>query len=191
MNHKKFHRIYCDEGLALRYKRKKRKYASEVRVPPPMPSRRDERWAIDFVTDTTSTGRRFRVLTVIDVKTRECVELEASASFPSVRVTFALDRLIAKGRKPKIITLDNGTEYTCRHFDAWAFRRQIQLDFIRPGKPVENCFIESFNGRLRDECLNANWWQDLDEARLVLEDWRRDYNEVRPHSSLADRVPAA
>jgi putative transposase len=190
LNHKKCFRLYREEGLTLRYKRKKRKYTSEVRVPPAIPERRDQRWTIDFVSDSTSSGQAFRVLTAVDVKTRECVLLDPSIRFPSSRVTLALDRLIAKGRKPDVITLDNGTEFTCKHFDAWAYQRGIQLDFIRPGRPAENCHIELFNGRLRDECLNVHWWKSVDEARTVLEDWRRDYNEVRPHSSLSDLVPA-
>ena len=102
-----------------------------------------------------------------------------------------LDRLIAEQGKPDVITLDNGTEFTSKHFDAWAYQRGTKLDFIRPGKPVENCFIESFNGRVRDECLNVHWFETLDEARRILEDWRMDYNVMRPHSSLSDQVPRA
>lgn len=129
-------------------------------------------------------------MTVVDVHSRQCVALEAARSLPAARVTAVLDRSIAERSKPSILTMDNGSEFTSKHFDAWAYRRTIGLDFIRPGRPVENCHIESFNGRLRDECLNMHWFQDLDDARRVLEDWRRDYNEARPHSSLADNVPA-
>lgn len=191
VNHKKILRLYREEGLSLRIRRKKRKSASWLRVPPPRPARTDERWAVDFMSDALINGQRFRVMTVIDVHSRECVALDAARSFPSARATAILDRSISERSKPSILTLDNGTEFTCKHFDAWAYQRKISLDFIRPGKPVENCFIESFNGRLRDECLNMHWFVGLDEARQVLEDWRRDYNTTRPHSSLADRVPAA
>ncbi len=127
----------------------------------------------------------------IEVFTRECLALEAASSFPSSRVTLVLDRLIARRKPPDVLQLDNGTEFTCRHFDTWAFARGIRLDFIRPGRPVENAFIESLKGRLRDECLNVHWWTGLDEAQQDLENWRRHYNEVKPHSSLADLVPAA
>ncbi len=191
MNHKKILRIYREEGLSLRIRRKKRKSASWTRVPPPRPSRPDERWALDFMSDALIDGSRFRVLAVIDVCTRQCVALDAARSFPAARVTAVLDRSIAERSQPMLLTTDNGTEFTSKRFDAWAYKRGIGLDFIRPGKPVENCFIESFNGRLRDECLNMHWFAGLDEARQVLEDWRRDYNTMRPHSSLADRVPAA
>ena len=189
LNHKKVYRIYREERLALRIRRKKRKYASVVRVPPPKPERPDQQWAIDFVSDALADGRKFRVLTVMDVCSREALAVTAQTSFPSVKVTAILHRLIHGRRRPSVITLDNGTEFTSKHFDAWAYRNNIKLDFIRPGKPVENCFIESFNGRLRDECLNVHWFETLDEARLILEDWRRDFNETRPHSSLSDRVP--
>lgn len=191
VNHKKVLRLYREEGLTLRIPRRRRKLASWVRVPLPAPDKPDERWTLDFVTDALADGRRFRILTVLDIFSRECLALDAATSLPSSLVTLVLDRLIARRRMPKVITLDNGTEFTCRHFDAWAYRRGIRLDFIRPGRPMENAFIESFNGRLRDECLNTCWWVAIDEARRELENWRRDYNETRPHSSLADGVPAA
>ncbi len=191
VNHKRILRLYRAEGLTLRIPRKKRKFASCIRVPLEPPLAADERWTLDFVADARSDGRGFRVLTVIDIFSRECLALEAATTFPSALVTLVLDRLIAQRRAPRVLQIDNGTEFTCRHFDAWAYGRGIRLDFIRPGRPVENAFIESFNGRFRDECLNVHWWRDLDEARRDLEDWRRDYNQVRPHSSLADLVPAA
>jgi putative transposase len=189
VNHKKVLRLYREEGLTLRIPRQKRKYASWVRVPLPRPTRPNQHWTADFVSDALADGRRIRVLTVLDVCSRECLALEAAMSFPADRVTQTLDRVIAERKTPTVITLDHGTEFTGRRFDAWAYRQGIRVDFIRPGRPVENAFIESFNGRLRDECLNTHWWHDLDEARRTLEDWRRDYNEMRPHSSLADLVP--
>jgi putative transposase len=189
VNHKKTYRRYKEERLSLRIPRKKRKYASVVRVPPRKPERPNELWAIDFMSDAQTDGRRFRVFTVIDVSPRKSLSVTAERTFPSRKETAVLDRLIAESGKPEVITLDNGTEFTSKHFDAWAYQRSIKLDFIRPGKPVENCFIESFNGRVRDECLNVHWFETLDEARKILEDWRSDYNEMRPHSSLADQVP--
>jgi putative transposase len=191
VKHKKVLRLYREEGLTLRIPRQKRTCASWVRVPLPRPTQPNQQWTADFVSDALADGRRIRVLTVLDVCSRECLALAAAGSFPASRVTQALDGVIAKRGTPTVITLDHGTEFTGRHFDAWAYRQGIRIDFIRPGHPVENAFIESFNGRLRDECLNIHWWQDLDEARQALEDWRRDYNEMRPHSSLADLVPAA
>ncbi len=191
VNPKRVLRLYREEGLTLRIPRKKRKYASWVRVPLPRPLGPNEQWTLDFVTDARADGRRFRVLTVLDVFSRQCLALDAATHFPAARVTLVLDRIIGQRSQPSVMTLDNGPEFAGRHFDAWAYHRGIRLDFIRPGRPVENAFIESFNGRLRDECLNAHWWQDLDEARRDLEDWRRDYNERRPHSSLADLVPSA
>lgn len=191
VNHKRVLRLYREERLSLRIPRKKRKFASTIRVPMAPPSGPDERWTLDFVADARSDGRRFRVLTVLDVFTRECLALEAATTFPSSLVTLVLDRLIARRRTPQVLQIDNGTEFTCRHFDAWAYERGTRLDFICPGRPVENAFIESFNGRFRDECLNVHWWRDLDEVRRDLEDWRCDYNQVRPHSSLADLVPSA
>ncbi len=189
VNHKKVYRLYTDERLSLRIRKKKRKYASVVRVPPPTPERPNQLWAIDFMSDSQIDGRKFRVFTVIDICSREALSVTAERSFPSRKATAVLDRLISEQGKPDVITLDNGTEFTCKHFDAWAYQRGIKLDFIRPGKPVENCFVESFNGRVRDECLNVHWFETLDEARRILEDWRRDYNEMRPHSSLSDQVP--
>jgi putative transposase len=191
VNPKRVLRLYREEGLTLRIPRKKRKYASWVRVPLPRPMAPNEQWSLDFVTDALADGRRFRVLTVLDVFSRQCLALDAATHFPAARATLVLDRILVQRSRPRVMTLDNGPEFAGRHFDAWAYRRGIRLDFIRPGRPVENAFIESFNGRLRDECLNAHWWQDLDEARRELEDWRHDYNERRPHSSLADLVPSA
>jgi putative transposase len=191
VNHKKVLRLYREEGLTLRIPRQKRKHASWVRVPLPKPTKPNQQWTADFVSDALADGRRIRILTVLDVCSRECLALEAAVSLPAGRVTQTLDRVIAERAKPVVITLDHGTEFTGRHFDAWAYQQGIRIDFIRPARPVENAFIESFNGRLRDECLNTHWWYGLDEARRALEDWRRDYNEMRPHSSLADLVPAA
>ena len=157
----------------------------------PLPATRvGERWSIDFLSDQLADGRRFRVLTVVDHVSRECVCVEVGQSLPSRAVTEALDRAMGRHGQPEAITLDNGTEFSCNHFDRWAYQRGIQLDFITPGRPVENNLIESFNGKLRDECLNVHWFESLAEARAEIEAWRQEYNETRPHSSLGNRAPA-
>ena len=189
VNHKRVHRIYREEGLMVRTKRRKKR-AAEWRVRPLPATRVGERWSIDFVSDRLADGRQFRVLTVVDHVSRECVCLEVGQSLPSQAVTEALDRAMATHAKPEAITLDNGTEFNCNHFDRWAYQCGIQLDFITPGRPVENNLIESFNGKLRDECLNVYWFESLAEARGEIEAWRQEYNETRPHSSLGNRAPA-
>jgi putative transposase len=189
VNHKKVLRLYREEGLYVRCKRR-RKRASHLRVVPPSPQTINELWAIDFLADATARGRRLRVFGVLDVFSRECVALHVAESIRSPDVTAVLDRAIARRGAPTAIALDNGSEFTCNHFDSWAYARGVRLDFSRPGRPGDNCFIESFNGRVRDECLNVHWFHGLDDARRTIEDWRRDYNETRPHSSLGDLAPA-
>jgi len=188
-NHKRVLRLYREENLQVRTKRR-RKVAARPRVRMPAPSELNERWGIDFMADELVGGRRFRVLTLIDLHSRECLALKAGFSLPAETVTKVLDRIIQKRGAPVALTLDNGTEFTSKHFDAWAYRAGIQLDFIRPGRPVENSYIESFNGKLRDECLSATWFLSLSEAQEQLEAFRRDYNETRPHSSLGNLPPA-
>ena len=188
INHKHTERIYHEEGLALRKKRR-RKGAAGIRLIMPTPQKTNERWSMDFVTDSIVTGRRFRALTIIDDYSRECPAIEVDTSLGGARVVSVLDRLEATRGLPEVITMDNGPEFAGRHLDEWAFRKGVKLNFIRPGKPIENAFAESFNGRLRDECLNTNWFMNLKHAREVIEDWRRDYNDVRPHSSLNNRTP--
>jgi putative transposase len=188
INHKRTERIYREEGLSLRHKRR-RKGAAGIRVMMPTPQKPNERWSMDFVTDSIVTGRRFRALAIIDDYSRECPAIEVDTSLGGARVVSVLERLSEIRGLPEVITTDNGPEFTGRHLDEWAARKGIKLNFIRPGKPIENAFAESFNGRLRDECLNTNWFMDLRHARQVIEDWRKDYNEVRPHSSLDNRTP--
>jgi len=189
VNHKRVYRIYREEGLMVRTKRRKKR-AAEWRVKPLPATRVGERWSIDFMSDQLADGRSFRVLNVVDHVSRECVGVEVGQSLPSQAVTEALDRAISTHGKPEAITMDNGTEFRCNHFDRWAYQRGIQLDFITPGRPVENSLIESFNGKLRDECLNVHWFETLAEAGAEIEAWRREYNETRPHSSLGNRAPA-
>jgi putative transposase len=154
------------------------------------PSRANERWSMDFVSDQLgSTGRRFRSLTVVDEFTRECLAIEVDHSLPGARVARVLDRLTFLRGIPKSISVDNGSEFTGRDVDAWAHGKNVKLDYIRPGRPVENAFIESFNGRFRDECLNEHWFLSLNEAQVRIEAWREDYNRNRPHSSLDGLTP--
>jgi putative transposase len=186
MNQKKFRRIYREQKLSLKV-RKKSKIKSLPRAPIEPPKGPNQRWSMDFMSDQLGpSGRRFRVLTVVDDFTRECVVLFADFSIPGLSVTRVLDQL---SRSPKVFNIDNGSEFTGKAMDAWAFERGIKMDFIRPGKPNENAFIESFNGKFRDECLSENWFVSLEDVRKTIEEWRIDYNENRPHSSLGDLTP--
>ena len=154
-----------------------------------MPAGPTERWSMDFVHDALADGRPFRVLTVVDQWSRQSPMLEAASSMSGVTVGVALDRVIQPGAAPQSITVDHGTEFTSKALEEWAYQRGVKLDFTHPGKPTENGHIESFNGRLRDECLNAHIFASTLEAQRVLDAWRQDYNHVRPHSALQDRTP--
>lgn len=188
MNHKRVARIYREEHLQVRKMRRK-KMAAGARVPLPVPATANERWSMDFVMDTTSLGRRVRILAVVDDYTRECLAVEVDTSISGLRVARVLARLLELRGRPKGITVDNGPEFAGRALDTWAYNNKVRLNFIRPGKPVENAYIESFNGRLRDECLNSHEFGSLQEARGIIEIWREDYNEKRPHGSLNDMTP--
>ncbi len=187
VNHKRVHRLYVEEGLQVRRRRRKR--VSRPRRPVTLPSGPNERWSLDFMSDTLASGRRFRCLTLVDDYSRECPAIEVDTSLPGARVVEVLDRLAAIRGLPKTLVCDNGPEFTGQALDAWAYRRGVKIEFIRPGKPVENCYIESFNGSFRDECLNEHWFTSLADARRTIERWRRDYNRVRPHSSLDNLTP--
>lgn len=188
VNMKRVRRLYRLEGLQLRHRLRRRKHASLHRGIPPAASRAHERWSMDFVHDVLM-GRAFRVLTVVDQWSRWSPILEVAPGMSGAAVAQALDRAIARHGKPRTITVDHGTEFTSRVLDEWAYRRGVTLDFIRPGKPSENGFIESFNGKLRDECLNANQFLSLEDARSKIEAWRIDYNLHRPHSALGNMTP--
>jgi putative transposase len=188
VNHKRTERLYREEGLSLR-KRKRKKIAAAARVVTPAPGGPNEKWSMDFVTDSLVTGRRFRALAIVDDYSRECLALEVDTSLGGARVVAVLDRLAETRGLPRTITLDNGPEFTGRCLDEWAYRNGVKLNFIRPGKPVENAYIESFIGRFRDECLNENWFISLKDARDIIERWRIDYNEDRPHTSLGGLSP--
>jgi putative transposase len=188
VNHKRTERIYREEGLALRRKRR-RKGAAGARIIIPAPVRPNQKWSMDFVTDSIVTGRKFRALTIVDDYSRECPAIEVDTSLGGRRVVSVLERLEQIRGLPEVITLDNGPEFAGKALDEWAYRKGVKLNFIHPGKPVENAFIESFNGRFRDECLNTNWFMSLKHASEVIEEWRKDYNIVRPHSSLDGLSP--
>lgn len=187
VNHKRVYRVYREAGLLLRRRRRKRlQRAGFVR---PAVTGANQEWALDFVHDAAESGRKFRVLSVIDVYTRECLALEVDTSFASRRVTRELDGVIAGRTRPLAIRCDNGPEFTSRHFLAWAMERKIELVHIEPGRPVQNAHVESFHGKLRDECLNASWFGNLFEARAKIAAWKEEYNEERPHSSLGYLAP--
>jgi len=188
VNHKRLYRIYRAAGLQVRRRRRKRLTRGD-RVPLPAPSQRLERWSMDFTADTLADGRGFRTLNIVDDYTRECVAIEVDRSLPGLRVARVLDRLHATLGLPQTIVVDNGPEFAGRTLDAWAYARGVTLRFIRPGKPIENAYVESFNGKVRDECLNEHWFLSVADAKAVIEAWRIDYNTVRPHSSLAGRTP--
>jgi putative transposase len=187
-NHKRTERLYREEQLAVP-RRRRRTRATVPRVPATMPSAVGERWSIDFVHDALANGRVFRCLTVVDDFTRECPLIAVDTSFGGTRVAACLDRLRIARPLPAAIVCDNGPEFTSRAMLAWAHTRGVRLLFIRPGRPVENAFVESFNGRLRDECLNEQWFTSLTDAQQCIERWRRDYNARRPHSALGWRTP--
>ena len=190
VNAKRIYRLYTEEGLTVRTKQRK-KAASRQRVPVGLATRPNERWSMDFVSDRLANDRWFRVLTVVDQFTRECLVLYADSALSGEKVAAELERVVRERGVPVSITVDNGSEFASRAMDAWAYSHGIRLDFIRPGKPVENGYIESFNGRLRDECLNVSLFFSLEDTREKLEIWRRDYNLARPHSSLGDEAPTA
>ena len=187
INHKRTYRMYTEEGLQVRKKRRKK--ISRPRVPMLIPSRPNERWSVDFMSDQLATGRRFRILNIVDDFSRECVDQLVDTSISGVRLARFLSEL---GRPlPKTIVCDNGPELTCKVMFFWAREHGVKLHFIQPGKPTQNAFVESFNGRFREGCLNQHWFKTLDHARAVIRHWRAHYNEERPHSSLQFMTPAA
>jgi putative transposase len=189
VNHKRVYRLYRLEGLHVRTKRRKR-FAASPRVEVPKATRPRQVWSMDFVSDHTVSGRRFRILTVVDRFSRRCPGVLVETSIPGRRVAAFLDELASeRGGYPEMITVDNGPEFISNALDQWAAEHGVKLQFSRPGKPVDNAFVEAFNGRLRDECLNASWFTSLDDARKVVERWVKDYNEERPHSSLGGLTP--
>lgn len=188
INHKRTERLYREEGLSLRLKKRKKR-TSHLRVVLDRPERINQHWSMDFVSDNLFSGRRFRVLTVVDDFSRECPALEADHSLTGQRVSRVLDRVALSRGLPEVITVDNGPEFISKALDLWAFENKVKLRFIQPGKPVQNAFIESFNGKFRDECLNEHVFVSLHKAQEIIESWRTDYNVNRPHSSLDNMTP--
>lgn len=191
VNHKRVYRLYKEEGLNLRSKRPRRHKAAAHRLDRPLLTAPNQCWSMDFVSDALFNGHRFRALTVMDNHTRECLSIEVAQALNGGDVVRVLQRIVLdRGALPKRIQADNGPEFISLALDKWAYENGVTLDFSRPGRPTDNAFIESFNGSLRDECLNTNWFMSLDDARQKLENWRQDYNHFRPHSALADTAPA-
>jgi putative transposase len=189
INHKKLRRLYAEERLQVR-RRGGRKRALGTRAPMTLPQGPNQRWSLDFVSDTLTDSRRFRMLAVVDDFTRECIALVADTSLSGARVGRELDMLISRRGRPLMIVSDNGTEFTSMAILRWSQQAQIEWHYIAPGKPQQNAFVESFNGRLRDELLNETLFSSLDHARGLLADWQVDYNTVRPHSSIGSLPPA-
>jgi putative transposase len=188
INHKRTERIYRQEGLALRIRRRN-KMSSRLRTDMPKPAYPNHIWSMDFMRDNLADGRTIKVLSVVDEYTRKCFRIEVDTSINGMRVTRVLSEIARLEDLPQIIVIDNGPEFIGNALDAWAYRRGVKLTFIRPGKPVENAYIESFNGRFRDECLNEHWFLTIEHARRIIEEWRIDYNNERPHSSLGYLTP--
>lgn len=188
VNRKRVYRLYREAGLAVRRRKRKRIGVFE-RKPLPKPRAANVSWSMDFVADGLIGGRRLRCLTVVDDCTRECLAIEVDTSIPGARVQAVLERLGDTRGLPQSITVDNGPEFDGKVLDQWSYRSGVRLAFIRPGKPNENAYIESFNGRFRDECLNEHWFISLAHARRIIEAWRIEYNTERPHSSLGNRTP--
>lgn len=187
-NRKRTYRVYSELGLQVRMKRRKK--LSRPRVPMAVPTKANERWSLDFVSDQLAYGRRFRVLNVVDDYTRECVGQLTDVSVSGARMARYLSALGLERKLPASIVCDNGTEMTSKAMFFWSRETGVKLNFIQPGKPTQNAFVESFNGKFRDNCLNQHWFRNLAEAREIINNWRKHYNEVRPHSSLGYQSPA-
>jgi len=185
VNHKKVYWLYTKNNLAKR----KKKYLQQQRNPLKKAVKPNERWAMDFMSDSCANDRKLRTLNIIDLFARECLEIMVGNSLPSSKVIATLESLALERGLPEAITVDNGPEYTSKIIQSWAKNRGVHLDYITPGKPMENGYIESFNGKFREECLNQNWFQNLSMASQCIEKWRNDYNNKRPHSALGYLTP--
>jgi putative transposase len=183
------YRLYREEGLALRYKPRRRRRMATNRQERFRPVAPNQVWSLDFVADQLADGRRFRALTVVDVYTRECLAIEVGQSLKGENVVSVLNRIRGQRGVPKMLFCDNGSEFTSQAMDLWAYGNGVRIDFSRPGKPTDNAHVESFNGTFRAECLNAHWFGTLTEAKQVIEAWRQEYNESRPHRALGERTP--
>lgn len=189
VNHKRVYRLYRQDGLGLRKKPPKRRVSAKKRGDTPQPSALNQTWAMDFLSDQLYNGTTIRILAVIDIFSRSCLALRAGRYFRGDEVTAALASLKKRHGTPKSIRVDNGTEFTSKVLDQWAYWNKVELDFSRPGCPTDNAFIESFNGRFRAECLNQHWFLSVNDAQNKCDQWRLDYNRNRPHSALGDISP--
>ena len=189
VNHKRFYRLYREEGLSLRLKRPRRHVSAANRERQPAATTPNALWSMDFVSDALFDGRRLRALTVVDAFTRVALAIEVDQGIKGDRVVAVITRLALIRGAPRTIRVDNGPEFVSKALDRWAYENGVTLDFSRPGKPTDNAFVESFNGRLRDECLNAHWFLSLADAKSKIEAWRRQYNESRPHTALGWLTP--
>ena len=187
-NHKRVYRVYRQEHLQIPHRRKRRRSKERGRQPMPAAAL-NQRWSMDFMSDQLADGRRIRVLNVLDDFSRRCLASEVDTSLPGLRVCRVLDVLVKSHGLPISLLLDNGPEFSGKALDEWAYRHSVRLDFIAPGKPTQNPYVESFNGKIRDECLNEHWFSNMADARRTLELWRQDYNTVRPHSGLNNLTP--
>lgn len=184
------YRLYVEERLQLRCKRPKRRKMVVARRERYVPTAPNQAWSMDFVADQLVDGRKFRALTIVDVYSREALAIEVGVRLRGEQVVAVCNRLAASRGAPRRIFVDNGSEFSGRLLDLWAYHHKVQIDFSRPGKPTDNCFIETFNGSFRDECLNIHWFESIDEAMAQIEAWRVDYNESRPHQALNELSPS-
>jgi putative transposase len=189
VNHKRVDRLYREDGLSLRLKKPRRNVSAASRERQPLASAANQMWSMDFVSDALFHGRRLRALTVVDAFTREALAIEVDQAIKGEQVVAAMTRITSIRGAPRTIQVDNGPEFISKALDRWAYENGLTLDFSRPGKPTDNALVESFNGRLREECLNAHWFLSLADARTKIEVWRRDSNESRPHTSLGWLTP--
>jgi len=181
--------MYTEERLQLRSKLPKRRKMMVQRNQRMQPAAPDDAWTMNFVADQLANGTRFRALTVVDVFTRDAPAIEVGQRLKGEDVVATLDRIMSVRAKPRYLFVDNGSEFSGRMLDLWAYHHKVRIDFSRPGKPTDNCYVETFNGSLRDECLNVHWFESLGQARQIIEAWRHDYNESRPHMARADVAP--
>lgn len=190
VNRKRVYRIYREEGLSTRLKTPRRRKSAVVRTERPVARAVNQTWSMDFMADNLADGRKIRLLTIVDNFSRECLALDVASGFKGSDVVQALTRIVTERGRPLCIRCDNGPEFVSKALDLWAYWNKVQLDFSRPGKPTDNAYIESFNGRVRQELLNASWFESLEQARDMTEHWRAEYNNHRPHRSLGNRPPA-
>ena len=189
VNAKLVYRLYCEEGLGIRGKRPRRRKSCQVRQTRPAVQRSNESWSMDFMADQLFNGQRFRLLTLVDNFSRESLAIRVGQRLTGDDVVRTLEDVARRRSRPQTIRVDNGPEFVSKSLDLWAYWNGVQLDFSRPGKPTDNAFIESFNGKFREECLNQHWFLSLDDAQEVINTWRDDYNHHRPHSALGQRTP--